>query len=125
MPAPVTNAELAILKVLWRDAESTIRLIVDELYPDGGASAYATVQKLLSRMVDKSVVTRIDGTPLRFGAAVEREAMLRQQLRDTADALCEGSLTPLLTQLVRAADLSAADIEMLRQFIAHAGEGES
>ena len=34
----VTEAELAVLEVLWHKGPSTVRQITDVLYPGGGAS---------------------------------------------------------------------------------------
>ena len=54
----VTDAELAVLQVLWDEDATTIRQITDRVYRNGGASAYATVQKLLERLEDKQCVQR-------------------------------------------------------------------
>jgi predicted transcriptional regulator len=45
---------------------------------------------------------------------VAREEVIDHQLRSLADRLCEGSLTPLLTHLVQASQLSEADRAELR-----------
>ena len=49
-PLDVTFAELAVMEVLWEYGACTVRQIVDVLYPGGGASKFATVQKLLERL---------------------------------------------------------------------------
>src|SRR5687768_2347964 len=54
----VTDAELAVLQHLWARQTATIRGITDDLYPGGGSSHYATVQKLLERLEGKGHVTR-------------------------------------------------------------------
>ena len=46
-PLDVTETELSVLEVLWERGPSTVRQITDLLYPGGGASKSATVQKLL------------------------------------------------------------------------------
>ena len=114
----VTDAELAVLKQLWDGGERTIRQLVDELYPGGGTSHYATVQKLLERLETKGCVARRpEGRANIFRAAVERDALIAQRLRDTAESLCDGSLTPLLTQLVAAPELSENDLDGLRALV--------
>jgi predicted transcriptional regulator len=40
------------------------------------------------------------------------------QLRDVADRMCDGSLSPLLMNLVKAQPLSEAELEELRRFVA-------
>jgi predicted transcriptional regulator len=115
----VTPAELALLQRLWDAGPATIRALTDTLYPDGGASAYATVQKLLERLRAKGFVRRDDAAPAHvFTAAVPREELIARRLRDLADSLCGGSLTPLLTNLVSGRRLSSPERAALRQLVA-------
>src|ERR1700730_11086772 len=96
----VTEAELSILDVLWDQGPSTIRQLVSTVYGVGGASAYATVQKLLDRLGAKGFVARDRGAAVHvFRASLGREDLIRRRLRAVADTLCGGSLAPLLTHL--------------------------
>jgi predicted transcriptional regulator len=115
----VTEAELAVLKRLWDAPDSTIRQLTDQLYPGGTTSHYATVQKLLERLEAKKCVKRTasSGAPHRFLAAIAREELMDGRLRELADRFCEGSLTPLLTHLIKSRGLSTRDIEELRALI--------
>ena len=116
----VTDAELEVLKLLWGRGPSTIRQLTDRLYPDGGIAHYATVQKLLERLEAKAHVRRrLEGRVNVFRAVVDRQGLIADRLRETADRLCEGSLTPLLTQLVGNADLSRAEVAQLRELVEH------
>ena len=121
MPRPrtdVPDAELAVLKVLWDRGRATIREITDRLYPEGGTSHYATVQKLLERLRDRAYVERRrEGRAHVFSARVAREDLIRHRLRDAAEKLCEGSLTPLLTQLVSDGRLAEDEIRALRALV--------
>ena len=49
-PRDITDAELAVLQVLWDAGPLPIRRITGRLYPGGTAAQYATVQKLLERL---------------------------------------------------------------------------
>ena len=116
----VTDTELEVLKQLWNRGPSTIRQLTDRLYPDGGTAHYATVQKLLERLEAKSHVRRqLEGRVNVYRAVVDRQGLIADRLRETADRLCEGSLTPLLTQLVGSADLSRTEIAQLRELVEH------
>jgi predicted transcriptional regulator len=117
-PQDVTEKELAIMQVLWDQGPATIRCITDLLYPDGGAAHYATVQKLLDRLEAKGFVSR-DRTPPAhaFAAAVGRGDLIGRRLQAMAEQLCGGSMTPLLTHLVRARRLSARERQNLRELI--------
>jgi len=115
----VPDAELAVLKVLWKRGEATIREITDELYPGGETAHYATVQKLLERLERRDFVDRRrEGRVNRFVARVRREDLIRHRLRDAADKLCEGSMVPLLTQLVDANGLDEEELRSLRELVA-------
>src|SRR5262245_9149485 len=117
-PQNVTDKELSILEVLWREGSATIRQIVEELYPDGGHSKHATVQKLLERLEEEGFVIRERSAgPHRYQAAVDRDQLIGQQLRSVAERLCGGSVTPLLTHLVRTQRLSSRERAELRALI--------
>jgi BlaI family transcriptional regulator, penicillinase repressor len=117
-PQDVTETELAILQLLWEQGAATIRQLTDALYPGGGTSHYATVQKLLERLEAKGCVRRQrSGTAHTFAAAVDRDELIGRRLQAMAEQLCGGSLTPLLTHLVRARKLSARDRQKLRTLI--------
>lgn len=114
----IPDAELAVLKVLWDRERATIRELTDELYPGGGTSHYATVQKLLERLQERGAVARRrDGRVNVYTSTRSREDVIRNRLRDAADQLCEGSMTPLLTQLVNTRALSAEEIADLRRLV--------
>ena len=117
-PQDITDAELAVLQVLWDETPATIRRMADTLYPRGGVAEYATVQKLLDRLEKKGFVrrSRNDGVNL-FAAVVGREDLIGRRLRDMAEKLCGGSLTSLLTNLVRTQRLSAKERQQLRSLI--------
>jgi predicted transcriptional regulator len=117
-PQDVTETELAVLQVLWDQGPATIRRITDLLYPEGGPAHYATVQKLLDRLEVKGFVRR-DRTPPAhaFAAAVGRDDLIGRRLQAMAEQLCGGSLTPLLTHLVKARRLSARERQDLRDLI--------
>jgi predicted transcriptional regulator len=113
-----SDTELAILQVLWDHGESTIRQITDIIYPNGATAQYATVQKLLDRLDEKGLVSRRkNGSINLFSASVAREEMIGRHLENMAEKLCGGSLTPLLTHLVRSQRLSANERDELRALI--------
>lgn len=111
----VTDAELQVLKTLWKDGPSTIRELTGKLYPAGGVSFYATVQKLLERLKSKSCVDRERrGRGHLYSAVVKRSELIAGRIEETVDKLCEGSVTPLITHLVGSDDFSREDADALR-----------
>ena len=117
-PQDVTNTELGILQILWDHGPVTRRQITDILYPGGGTAHYATVQKLLGRLVAKGYVSQDRGRAvLTFTATVGREELISRRLQDVAEKLCGGSLTPLLMNLVRAKGLTGAELLELQDLL--------
>jgi predicted transcriptional regulator len=111
----ITESELSVLRVLWDRGTATIRQLTDVLYPRGGAAQYATVQKLLDRMEDKGYVRRDRTLFVHVFAPVhDRDELIGRRLRSLAETLCDGSLTPLLTHLARAKELTDEDRLALR-----------
>src|SRR5262249_1338690 len=55
-----------------------------------------------------------------FAAALDRDELIGRRLRSLAEALCDGSMTPLLTHLARASALTVEDRLALRAIIAEA-----
>ena len=119
----VTDAELAILQILWERGRATVRELVEKLYPTGTTSDLATVQKLLKRLENKDCVGRDrSGWPHVFRALIQRTELIGRRLQTTADDLCDGSLTPLLTHLIQGQRLSAEDRLQLREMLDTPGE---
>ncbi len=115
---PITDAELRVLEALWPRDEATIRDLRDALYPRGGKSKFATVQKLLDRLLAKRLVRRRRGDGgWVFAAAVGREELIGGELRGVALRLGGNSLAPLLTCLVEAGGLTAAERAHLRRLL--------
>jgi predicted transcriptional regulator len=117
-PQDITDAELAVLQVLWDEGPVPIRRLTDVLYTPGSVAHYATVQKLLERLERKGFVRRDRRTAVHvFSAAISREDLIGLRLRTVAEKLCGGSLTPLLTHLVRTTRLTNRERQELRDLI--------
>jgi predicted transcriptional regulator len=110
----ITDAEWSVLQLLWERGPATVRQLTDVLYPDGGASEYATVHKLLERLEAKGLVSRDrGGGTYVFAAARGRDAVVGEQLEAFVEKLCGGSLQPLLSSLVRSRRLTAEELREL------------
>ncbi len=117
----ITESELTVLRILWDRGTATIRQLSDILYPGGEAAQYATVQKLLDRMETKGYVLRDRTLYVHvFKAVLDRDQLIGRRLRSLAEMLCDGSLTPLLTHLARAKDLTDKDRIALRAIMEEA-----
>jgi BlaI family penicillinase repressor len=114
----VTDAELAVLQLLWERGPAAVRQLADVLYPGGGASEYATAHRLLERLEAKGYVRRqkSEGIYL-FRAARDREAVLGEQLETLVERMCGGSLQPLLSTLIKSKRLTADELRELLDMV--------
>ena len=114
----VTKAELSVLQVLWCQGPLTIRGITEILEPKRVDAYYSTVKKLLERLEAKSCVQREPaGIAFAYTATIDRDDLVGRRLQEVAETLCEGSLTPLLTQLAQHHDLSRKQQKVLMDLI--------
>ncbi len=114
----VTEAELAILEQLWAVGPLSVKTIAATLYGEATTSTTATVQKLLGRLESKGCVARDPSVwPRLFGASIDRNELISRRLQNTADELCEGSLGPLLTHLIKISTLSRSDRSQLQSML--------
>jgi BlaI family penicillinase repressor len=78
--AKPTEAELAILRVLWDRGPSTVRDVTDALHAERG-TGYTTALKLLQIMTDKGLVRRNESARSHvYEAAAPAEATQRLSL---------------------------------------------
>ena len=116
----VTEAELAILEKIWAAGPLSVKELAVDLYGEATTSSTATVQKLLGRLEAKGCVDR-DPTvwPRLFRPAIDRDELIHRRLQNTADDLCEGSLGPLLSHLIKRTGLSRSERTKLRSMLDH------
>ena len=115
-PRP-TDAELAILRVLWERGASTVRQVHDILLRER-PTAYTTALKLLQIMTEKGLVRRdeTDRTHI-YHARLTEEQTQRQLVRDLLDRAFGGSSTKLVMQALAARRTSAEELTEIRRLI--------
>jgi predicted transcriptional regulator len=117
-PQDVTDAEMAVLQVLWERGPATRREIMDVLYPGGGPAHFTTVQKLLERLEAKGCVAKHKAEAgLTFTAVLGRDELIGRRLRHMAEQMCGGSLTPLMMNLVKSRPLTEREVAELRALL--------
>jgi predicted transcriptional regulator len=116
--APVSDAELEVLKELWTAGPATVRDVAAALRKRRRRLAYNTVLTLLSRLRDKGYVVadRRDTAHL-FRAVVTRDDLLGSSLSALADRICDGTASPLVLALVRGQQFSADEIAHFRKLL--------
>lgn len=116
MPPPLpTDAELAILRVLWTDGSSTVREVLDRLDTDQG---YTTVLKHLQIMLDKGLVTRDEsGRAHVYASAVEEADTQRHLVRDLLDRAFGGSARQLVMRALSTEDVTEDELDDIRDLL--------
>ena len=117
-PAPrPTDAELAILRILWDRGPSTVRQVHEILGRDRQA-AYTTALKLLQIMTEKGPVERDerDRTHI-YRARLSEETTQRQLVRDLVDRAFAGSSSKLVMQALATKRASAEELRDIRKAI--------
>ena len=101
-PPRPTDAELAILRVLWERGPSTVREVQEELN-HARRTGYTTVLKLLQIMTEKGLVHRDEADRAHiYQARLTEEQTQRQLVRDLLDRAFGGSSQKLVMQALRA-----------------------
>src|SRR5919108_4077049 len=109
-PRP-TDAELAILRVLWERGPSTVRQVHDVLVSRVGGTAYTTALKLLQIMTEKGLVRRDESDRTHvYQARLTEEQTQRQLVRDLLDRAFGGSASKLVMQALAARRASPEEL---------------
>jgi BlaI family transcriptional regulator, penicillinase repressor len=117
-PQTVTDAELAVLKILWQRGPLTAKAITAAIYPDGAESEFASVHSFLQRLERKRLVDRDRSSFVHsFSAAVSQADVAGQELEMLAARLGKGSIAPLIMQLVEQKRLSAREAAEIRKLL--------
>ena len=99
-PSRPTDAELAILNVLWRRAGISIREISLEL-KKSKPTTYATTQTLVRIMEKKGLVRRGEERyPALYYTTSTEAAAKKHLIRDFADRAFDGSIKRLVTSAI-------------------------
>ena len=117
----LTNAEMAVMELLWKSEQLTARQIRERLYGDSDKAQHGTVQRLVQNLEEKGFVRRDRSLGVNlFSAIVGREAYGGLQLESLAEKLTGGSIAPLLTHLLDEKKLDKAEIKRLRKLLEEA-----
>ena len=116
LPRP-TDAELAILRVLWDRGPSTVRDVHDAL-SDTQGTGYTTVLKLLQIMTDKGLVVRDESERAHvYEPRISEQRTQRQLLADLTDRAFAGSPAKLVMQALAGRKTSAAELSEIRDLL--------
>jgi BlaI family transcriptional regulator, penicillinase repressor len=115
-PRP-TDAELAILRVLWERGPCTVRQVHDVLLRDR-PTAYTTALKLLQIMAEKGLVSRDERERTHvYQPKMTEDQTQRQLVRDLLDRAFGGSSSKLVMQALATRRASAEELGEIRRLL--------
>jgi predicted transcriptional regulator len=116
-PTLPTDAEIAILGVLWRRGPSTVRAVHDALSPTQG-TGYTTVLKLMQLMAQKGLVMRDESQRSHVYRAASPEAQTQRRLvGDLIDKAFAGSAAQLVMRALSVKHASKDELETIRNML--------
>jgi BlaI family transcriptional regulator, penicillinase repressor len=116
LPKP-TDAELAILRVLWQRGPRTVREVWEQLSPKQ-RTGYTTVLKTMQIMVEKGLVARDETDRSHVYHAARSEAQTqRQVVGHLLERLFYGSAPKLVMQALAAKKATPAELAEIRKLL--------
>ena len=124
LPRP-TDAELAILRILWERGPSSVRQVHKALN-QGRTRGYTTALKLLQIMTEKKLVERDESQrPQIYRPRLPREHTERQLVSDLLDRAFGGSAKRLVLQALAVKEASAEELAQIEKLLSKLeGDGE-
>jgi predicted transcriptional regulator len=120
----LTGLQLSILQVLWERGEATTQEVW-EMVVERRPLALTTVATLLSRLERKRVLAhRRRGRQNVYRATVTRAEVRRSKVRDLTENLFGGDAAELVSHLVRADEVDAAELDRIRSLLDEAARGD-
>ena len=113
-----TDAELAILRILWDQGPSTVREVHRTLSRRRSYGGYTTALKLLQIMTTKGLVARDESRrPQVYRPSSSRERTERQLVRDLLERAFGGSARRLVMQALAVKRASAEELEQIEELL--------
>lgn len=115
-PIP-SNAELEILRILWKRGASTVREVHEQLKHDRDVG-YTTVLKTMQVMAEKKIVTRDESERSHvYAPAVEEKSVKRRLVSELLDKAFDGSAAQLVLQALSDKRASQEDLRKIRKLL--------
>jgi predicted transcriptional regulator len=113
----ISEAELAVMDVLWATSPLTAMEVAEAIDPSRGWSD-RTVKTMLGRLLAKGVIGHVeDGRRYLYRPLVERAAYVSTESRRLVDRLFGGRAAPLVAHLAETQALTAEDIAELEALV--------
>ncbi|HXU75822.1 MAG TPA: BlaI/MecI/CopY family transcriptional regulator [Methylomirabilota bacterium] len=116
-PAKPTEAELSILKVLWRQGPCTVRQVWDQISPEQ-RTGYTTVLKIMQIMAEKGLLERDERQRSHvYKPRQSQDQTQRQVVGHLLERLFAGSAPRLVMQLLATRKASPEELAEIRKLL--------
>lgn len=113
----LTDKELAILGILWKQGPSTVRQI-NEAMNKNVTTGYTTTLKLMQIMIEKGILLRDDSRFKHvYKPALSEERTQKQLLGDLIEKAFSGSAEKLVMRALSAKKISAEELASIRKML--------
>lgn len=114
---PLTDLELEIMNIVWKQGSTTVRQIVDELRVRRPL-AYTTIQTVLTILTQKGFVEYTpQGRAYVYRPAVGPDGVRRETVAAVVNKWFEGSTRSLILHLIESDALTAGEAAELRRLL--------
>ena len=121
---PPTEAELAILQVLWSRGPATVRAVHETLGGDE-RTRYTTTLKQMQVMAEKGLVKRDDSQRSHIYTAVPTEGEIEQSLvSGFIDRVFRGSVQKMVVHALNSKNVTREEIDEIKRLLQQRGEAE-
>jgi len=115
----LSNLELDVMRLIWRDKEVIVPDLHRELEKDRELS-YSTVKTIVDRLEEKGAIGRIRtyGRTILYGPLIQEKELAKPMVKDLLRRVFGGEARPMISHLLKDEALSLDDLAYLEKIIA-------
>lgn len=118
----LTNAEHRIMEVIWARGSATVAEVVEAL---DGKDAYTTILTLIRILKSKGYLSsRKEGRAFVFTPSVDRDTVARKATHQLLSKFFAGSPSELILSFLRDEELTAEELDIIKQKIFDSERGD-
>lgn len=118
----LSDGEWKLMNLLWGDSPKSIMQMVSALEAETGWEKH-TIIVMLKRLEEKGAVTyQIEGRTKWYSPAIKQRKAVREETKRFLDKVYQGSLSQMLTAMVRQEDFSQKELQELRDILQNGGK---
>ena len=114
----LSDLQMDVMRVIWRDNEATVAKVHQELYPKRGL-ATTTIATVLTRLEKRGVLShRREGRQFVYGSLVTEEEVRRSMVSELTQRVFQGDASKLVAHLISENNITNGELESIRKMVA-------